>query len=211
MGNSQLINLIISVPAVLIAFTVQGYAKALVADKLGDKTPRFQGRLTLNPIAHIDLVGFIMILLFHFGWTKPIETNPRAYKRGYKDAIKVSIAAPIGNLVAAFIGMFIYVFLIRYMGTMLSGAGGTVLLSMVYAVVSVNVSLCVFNLLPLPGLAGFEILRDLAPKHFYKIADTIYQYQFLILMVVVFVGSSFLYYPVSFIIKLFYRIVRIIL
>ena len=152
-----------------------------------------------------------MILLFHFGWTKPIETNPRAYKRGYKDAIKVSIAAPIGNLIAAFIGMFIYVFLIRYMGTMLSGAGGTVLLSMVYAVVSVNVSLCVFNLLPLPGLAGFEILRDLAPKHFYKIADKIYQYQFLILMVVVFVGSSFLYYPVSFIINLFYRIVRIIL
>ena len=211
MRNFQLFNLIISVPAVLIAFTVQGYAKALVADKLGDKTPRFQGRLTLNPIAHIDLVGFIMILLFHFGWTKPLETNPRAYKRGYKDAIKVSIAAPIGNLIAAFIGMFIYVFLIRYMGTMLTGAGGTVLLSMVYAVVSVNVSLCVFNLLPLPGLAGFEILRDLAPKHFYKIADKIYQYQFLILMVVVFVGSSFLYYPVSFIINLFYRIVRIIL
>ena len=211
MRNFQLFNLIISVPAVLIAFTVQGYAKALVADKLGDKTPRFQGRLTLNPIAHIDLVGFIMILLFHFGWTKPIETNPRAYKRGYKDAIQVSNAAPIGNWIAAFIGMFIYVFLIRYMGTMLTGAGGTVLLSMVYAVVSVNVSLCVFNLLPLPGLAGFEILRDLAPKHFYKIADTIYQYQFLILMVVVFVGSSFLYYPVSFIINLFYRIVRIIL
>ena len=152
-----------------------------------------------------------MILLFHFGWTKPIETNPRAYKRGYKDAIKVSIAAPIGNLIAAFIGMFIYVFLIRYMGTMLTGTGGTVLLSMVYAVVSVNVSLCVFNLLPLPGLAGFEILRDLSPKHFYKIADKIYQYQFLILMVVVFVGSSFLYYPVSLIINLFYRIVRIIL
>ena len=115
MRNFDLFNLIISVPAVLIAFTVQGYAKAFVADKLGDKTPRFQGRLTLNPIAHIDIVGFIMILLFRFGWTKPLETNPRAYKRGYKDAIKVSIAAPIGNLIAAFIGMFIYVFLIRFM------------------------------------------------------------------------------------------------
>ena len=152
-----------------------------------------------------------MILLFRFGWTKPLETNPRAYKRGYKDAIKVSIAAPIGNLIAAFIGMFIYVFLIRFMGTMLSGAAGTVILSMVYAVVSVNVSLFVFNLLPLPGLAGFEIFRDLAPKHFYKMADKIYEYQFLILMFVVFVGSSFLYYPVSLIINLFYRIVRIIL
>lgn len=211
MRNFNLFSLIISVPAVLIAFTVQGYAKAFVADKLGDKTPRFQGRLTLNPAAHIDLMGFVMILLFHFGWTKPLETNPRAYKNGYKDAIKVSIAAPIGNLIAAFIAMFIYVFLIRFMGTVLSGATGTVILSMVYAVVSVNISLFVFNLLPLPGLAGFEIFRDLAPKHFYRVADKIYQYQMIILMLVIFVGSSFLSYPVMWIMNLFYRIVRIIL
>mgnify|MGYP000180570928 CR=1 FL=1 len=83
----NLLYIILKIPAILIAFTVQGYAKALVADKLGDKTPRFQGRLTLNPAAHIDLIGFIMILLAGFGWTKPLNTNPSAYKRRYKDAI----------------------------------------------------------------------------------------------------------------------------
>ena len=210
MRNFDLFNLIISVPAVLIAFTVQGYAKAFVADKLGDKTPRFQGRLTLNPIAHIDIVGFIMILLFRFGWTKPLETNPRAYKRGYKDAIKVSIAAPIGNLIAAFIGMFIYVFLIRFMGTMLSGASGTVILSMVYSVVSVNVSLFVFNLLPLPGLAGFEIFRDLWPKTFYKVSDKIYQYQFLILIAIIFIGGTILSIPVNLILNGFMAFAKLI-
>ena len=210
MRNFDLFNLIISVPAVLIAFTVQGYAKAFVADKLGDKTPRFQGRLTLNPIAHIDIVGFIMILLFRFGWTKPLETNPRAYKRGYKDAIKVSIAAPIGNLIAAFIGMFIYVFLIRFMGTMLSGAAGTVILSMVYAVVSVNVSLFVFNLLPIPGLAGFEIFRDLWPKTFYKVSDKIYQYQFLILIAIIFIGGTILSIPVNLILNGFMAFAKLI-
>ena len=81
----ELLGVILKIPAILIAFTAQGYAKALVADKLGDKTPRFQGRLTLNPAAHIDLIGFIMILIAGFGWTKPLNTNPSAYKRGYKD------------------------------------------------------------------------------------------------------------------------------
>ena len=92
--NFDLLTIILTIPGALIAFTAQGYARALVADKLGDKTPRFQGRLTLNPAAHIDLIGFIMILIAGFGWTKPLNTNPSAYKRGYKDAIKVSIAAP---------------------------------------------------------------------------------------------------------------------
>ena len=211
MGSFSLYNFIISVPAILIAFTVQGYSKALVADKLGDKTPRLQGRLTLNPIAHIDPIGFIMILIFKFGWTKPLETNPRAYKRGYKDAIKVSIAAPIGNLITGFIGMFIYVFLLKYMGNFLNNASGVVIVQMISAIISINISLCIFNLLPLPGLAGFEIFRDLAPKHFYKISDKIYQYQFVILIIIVFAGSTFLYYPVSVIIDLFYKIATLIL
>ena len=113
----NLLYIILKIPAILIAFTVQGYAKALVADKLGDKTPRFQGRLTLNPAAHIDLIGFIMILLAGFGWTKPLNTNPSAYKRRYKDAIKVSIAAPLANLLVGFIGMILLVFTSKFYHT----------------------------------------------------------------------------------------------
>ena len=102
-------SMLLSVPAVLIAFIVQGYGKALVADRLGDKTPRFQGRLTLNPTAHIDPIGFLLILVCGFGWTKPVETNPSAYKRGYKDSIKVALAGPIANLITAFVFAFVSV------------------------------------------------------------------------------------------------------
>ena len=207
----QLLVIILKIPAILIAFTAQGYAKALVADKLGDKTPRFQGRLTLNPAAHIDLIGFLMILIAGFGWTKPLNTNPSAYKRGYKDAIKVSVAAPLANLLVGLLGTILYVGTYKFLSNILPDTIYFILINMVLLIATVNVSLFVFNLLPLPGLAGFEIFRDLAPKHFYKMADKIYEYQFLILMFVVFVGSSILYYPVSFIINLFYSIVRIIL
>ena len=176
----QLLGYILKIPAILIAFTAQGYAKALVADKLGDKTPRFQGRLTLNPAEHVDLIGFLMILIAGFGWTKPLNTNPSAYKRGYKDAIKVSIAAPIANLLVGFIAMILYVFCYKFLLNILPDTAFYILSRMIGYTASINISLFVFTLLPLPGLAGFDIFRDLWPKTFYKVSDKIYQYQFLI-------------------------------
>ena len=169
----QLLVIILKIPAILIAFTAQGYAKALVADKLGDKTPRFQGRLTLNPSAHIDLIGFLMILIAGFGWTKPLNTNPSAYKRGYKDAIKVSVAAPLANLLVGFLGTILYVFTYKFLSNILSDTIYFILINMIWLIATVNVSLFVFNLLPIPGLAGFEIFRDLWPKTFYKVSDKI--------------------------------------
>lgn len=208
--NDQLFSIIISVPAVVIAFTIQGYAKAFVADRLGDKTPRFQGRLTLNPAAHIDLIGLIMILICHFGWSKPMETNPRAYKRGYKDSIKVSIAAPLGNLIAGFLGALLYVAFIKFFYFSIPQSVYVVLVNMILAILSVNVGLAIFNLLPLPGLAGFDIFRDLAPKKFYQVADKIYQYQFIILIGVIVIGGTIISIPASAIINGFIYIARII-
>ena len=206
----NLLYIILKIPAILIAFTVQGYAKALVADKLGDKTPRFQGRLTLNPAAHIDLIGFIMILLAGFGWTKPLNTNPSAYKRRYKDAIKVSIAAPLANLLVGFIGMILLVFTSKFLSYILPETIFFILFNMLKFVSSINISLFVFNLLPLPGLAGFEIFRDLWPKTFYKVSDKIYQYQFLILIAIIFIGGSILSIPVNFIYNAFMTLARLI-
>ena len=157
----QLLGYILKIPAILIAFTAQGYAKALVADKLGDKTPRFQGRLTLNPAAHVDLIGFLMILIAGFGWTKPLNTNPSAYKRGYKDAIKVSVAAPLANLLVGFLGTILYVATYKFLPNILSDTVFFILINMIGLIATVNISLFVFNLLPIPGLAGFEIFRDL--------------------------------------------------
>lgn len=201
--SNEILSIILSVPAVMIAFTVQGYAKALVADRLGDKTPRFQGRLTMNPIAHIDPIGFILILIFGFGWTKPLNTNPSAYRRGYKDSIKVSISPIIGTLTVGFLGMILYYIFIRFVYGSLPSTFSFILASMLRNVAYVNVGLTIFTLLPLPGLPGFDIFRDLSPKNFYKVADKIYQYQYIIIMLVILVGRGFLSYISGIIINLF--------
>ncbi|MEE0933866.1 MULTISPECIES: site-2 protease family protein [unclassified Clostridium] len=206
----ELLVIILKIPAILIAFTAQGYAKALVADKLGDKTPRFQGRLTLNPAAHIDLIGFIMILIAGFGWTKPLNTNPSAYKRGYKDAIKVSIAAPLANLLVGLLGTILYVGTYKFLSNILPDTIYFILINMVLLIATVNVSLFVFNLLPIPGLAGFEIFRDLWPKTFYKVSDKIYQYQFLILIAIIFIGGTILSIPVNLILNGFMAFAKLI-
>ena len=216
----QLLGYILKIPAILIAFTAQGYAKALVADKLGDKTPRFQGRLTLNPAEHVDLIGFLMILIAGFGWTKPLNTNPSAYKRGYKDAIKVSVAAPLANLLVGFLGTILYVATYKFLPNILPDTIFLpnilpdtiffILINMIRLIATVNISLFVFNLLPIPGLAGFEIFRDLWPKTFYKVSDKIYQYQFLILIAIIFIGGTILSIPVNFILNGFMAFARLI-
>ncbi len=206
----ELLVIILKIPAILIAFTAQGYAKALVADKLGDKTPRFQGRLTLNPAAHIDLIGFLMILIAGFGWTKPLNTNPSAYKRGYKDAIKVSVAAPLANLLVGLLGSILYVGTYRFLSNILPDTIYFILINMIWLIATVNVSLFVFNLLPIPGLAGFEIFRYLWPKTFYKVSDKIYQYQFLILIAIIIIGGTILSIPVNFILNGFMAFARLI-
>ena len=80
MGNFNIYDKAIMIPAILIAFAFHEFAHAFVADKLGDDTPRYEGRLTLNPANHIEPVGFLMIIIFGFGWAKPVRTNPSAYR-----------------------------------------------------------------------------------------------------------------------------------
>lgn len=202
--NNWLLGKILVIPAILIGLTFHEYAHAIVADKLGDKTPKFQGRLTLNPFVHIDLLGFIMILAIGFGWAKPIQTNPSAFKNRYKDDLKVSIAGPIANLIVAFLGAILMVLLDKFGSVPLSGVPilYAILANIFSAIISINCMLFIFNLLPLPGLDGFHVLRDLSPSTYYKISDAIYRYQMIILLVfvatplssyIVGIPSSFLY------------------
>lgn len=183
--NSNLLNTVLSIPAILVAFTFHEYAHAWMADRLGDKTARFQGRLTLNPIAHIDPIGFIMILLFRFGWAKPTPVNPRAFKNYYKDDLKVSIAGPIANLIVAFIFTVITGIYLR-LTIGVSGDFADLVLNMLFMVVIINVNLFFFNLLPVPGFDGFNILEDLFPRAFRRIGDQINKYQMIIFFIVVF-------------------------
>jgi Zn-dependent protease len=178
----KLLSKILTIPAILIGFTFHEFAHAVVADRLGDKTPKFQGRLSLNPIVHVDPIGFIMILLFGFGWAKPVQVNPSAFKNYYKDDLKVSIAGPISNLIIAFIFGGI-MFLMEKINPAYGGQVFGILYLIVDFTIRINCMLAFFNLMPLPGLDGFHILRDLFPSKFYKYADQIYRYQIVILVI----------------------------
>lgn len=202
MGSFQfsILNILLTIPAMLIAFTVQGYAKAKMAYKLGDKAQKLQGRMTLNPINHIDPVGMIMILLFRFGWTKPVEINQSSFKNYYKDDLKVRLAAPIANFIVALVFAVFYGVFMATIARSIPESYYIVLVKMILNIISINVSLGIFILLPLPGLEGFYIFRDLSPKNFYKVADSLYRYQMVILLVIIVFGGSLLMGPVSFIV-----------
>jgi Zn-dependent protease len=206
--REQILTTVLLIPGILLGLTFHEYAHAYVADKLGDKTPRFQGRLTLNPLVHIDPIGFIMILIVHFGWAKPVQTNPSAYKNYYKDDLKVSIAGPLANLIIAFLSGLVLAIYIK-IGLNISTNLDTIINDILYLSIEMNCMLFVLNLIPIPGFDGFHILRDLFPKLFYNISDKIYQYQFIIM--IVFLVSPLSYYiiqlPADFIRNLIINIV----
>jgi len=183
LDTQQILSKILMIPAILIAFTFHEYAHAITADRLGDKTPRFQGRLTLNPIAHLDLMGFILILLVGFGWAKPVETNPSAYKDYYKDDLLVSFAGPLANLILGFIFAVLTVIFAKFSPS--QGALASLIYSILAITGSINCMLFFLNLVPIPGFDGFHIVRDLFPKFVGELSDSIYRYQFLIFMVLI--------------------------
>jgi Zn-dependent protease len=199
--RDTLLEIILIIPGMLLAFTFHEYAHALVADRLGDKTPRFQGRLTLNPISHIDPIGFVAVLLFRFGWAKPVQTNPSAYKNYYKDDLKVSLAGPIANFLVAIIMAIILGFFAKYAQAVLPDVLSKVLYSMIFLAIVINVNIGLFNLIPIPGLDGFSLLRDLKPSFFHRYEEKFYQYQMLIMLGLIFVGGRIIEIPAGFILR----------
>ena len=144
-------------------------------------------------------MGFILILLVGFGWAKPVQTNPSAYKNYYKDDLKVSAAGPIANLILGLVFAILYTIFWRY-----SPAGGglnTIILQILKITSYLNCILFFLNLMPIPGLDGFHIVRDLYPKFFYNLSDSVTRYQFIIFMVLIFPilpgGQSVFYYIVQ--------------
>lgn len=200
--NNYLLDKILIIPAILLAFTFHEYAHAVMAVKLGDDTPKLQGRLTLNPFAHVDIGGFIMILLVGFGWAKPVITNPKAFKNFHKDDLKVSIAGPIANLLLGLIMTILLVLFYRFFGE-LKNTNMNLYVVVNEIIQNAAVLNCVWfflNLLPIPGFDGFHVLSDLFPKFIYKLSPNIYKYQiaiFMLLIVPIFNGMSILNFIVG--------------
>ena len=162
-----LFSLVISIPGVLIAITFHEFAHAFVADRLGDDTARREGRLSLNPFAHLDPIGTLLLLVAGFGWGKPVHVDPRNYTRKMSmdkcEAI-VSAAGPIMNIILAFIFALIYCAVYKF-GNMqfLSSTAGTITLLVLSSIIATNIGLGVFNLIPLPPLDGSKIIMPFLP------------------------------------------------
>ena len=147
-------SMIYTVPALLIAITIHEYAHALTADAMGDPTPRYLGRLTFNPLAHLDILGAIMLALFHFGWAKPVAINPNNFRNRREGMIKVSLAGPAANLFLCFLAALIMVSMQR-LHVLTPGVSAFLLWTMQY-----NVWFAFFNLLPIPPLDGSRLLMN---------------------------------------------------
>ena len=175
-----------------------------MADKLGDKSPRFKGELTLDPLKHVDIAGAIMMALFGFGWSKSVEINKYAFKNPKKDALKVNIAAWLSNLVVAIIGVMLTGLYLRFFG--LRGDFSKIIFLILQYIIILNVNFFVFNILPLPGLDCFRILEDLKPQLFYKLSGIVYQYYYPILIVIILLGRYVLAIPSQLVMAFVYSI-----
>lgn len=192
----QLLGLLLSAPGVLIAITFHEFAHGYAAYKLGDDTAKNQGRLSLNPLAHLDPIGTLMLLVAGFGWGKPVEVNPRNYTRKIsmeKGEAIVSLAGPLMNFVLAIIFTLIYCAIYKFASTsfLVSTIGGIITL-LISTTISINIGLGVFNLIPLPPLDGSKIIMPFLPykaKEFFVNNEQIFYIVFVLLWITGLAGT----------------------
>jgi Zn-dependent protease len=176
-------------PPFLLAISCHESAHAYVAYRLGDPTARDLGRVTLNPLPHIDIFGLIVLFVAHFGWAKPVPVNPYNLKNPIRDNLWISLAGPASNLILAAISGLVF----RLTSPFLVGSpAGEFLLTMILISVSLNIVLMVFNMIPLPPLDGFHILEGLVSTETYVKLQRVQQIGPFILLAVVFFGGRFL-------------------
>ncbi|HPD96907.1 MAG TPA: site-2 protease family protein [Synergistales bacterium] len=175
-------DLLLSLPAVLWAITFHEFCHGYAAFRLGDPTAQRMGRLTLNPLAHLDPIGALMLLVFRFGWAKPVPVEPRYFKHPRRDLIIVSLAGSAGNfLTAVFSGLVVRLVPGPFMS---NPALGRFILLMIL----INLGLGVFNLIPIPPLDGSKLLYVLLPPKYMGWFFWLERYGFFVLMILLVLG-----------------------
>jgi len=179
--------------SIVIGFTFHEFAHAFVAYKFGDPTAQKQGRLTLNPIVHIDLIGAIFILIAGFGWAKPVPVNRHYFKRPKLAGVLVSLAGPVSNLILAFLGFIIIALLIKLNVPVGSNFD---LYPFFKIFVYMNLLLFAFNLIPLPPLDGYRIIEDLVSSRIRARLSKYEVYGSILFIVLIVTGlSSYTIFP----------------
>ena len=197
MFGFDLLGMIAGIPGLIIAMVVHEYAHARTAVAMGDFTPRMMGRLTLNPAAHVDPVGLIMLLVARFGWAKPVIINPRNFKNWRRGELLVALAGPGANLLTAFltvVALGVYL----HMGMPLTRGVRMV----VYLIIIYNINFAIFNMIPLPPLDGSKVLFSVIKESAYTRLMMIEQYGSIILFALF--ATGILGRPVSALVSFLY-------
>ena len=157
----DLLSIVIIAPPILLALTIHEYAHGYVAYRLGDDTAYLAGRLTLNPLSHLDPIGTLMLFIAHIGWAKPVPVNPYNLRNPKRDLIWVSIAGPAANMILALAGGIVIRLLPQQWFIYHHSTAIDIMLTMLVYLVVINIILAVFNLIPIPPLDGSKILGGL--------------------------------------------------
>src|SRR3989344_2576529 len=212
----QIFSFVIGFLAIVVAITVHEFAHAFLADRLGDPTPRLQGRLTLNPLAHLDPIGTLLLLIARFGWGKPVQFDPFNLRNPRRDAALISIAGPISNLLLATAASIVLRVLLGLQYSVIAhttetiGIIAAILISFLNSLIYMNVVLAIFNLIPIHPLDGFKIvggfLNPSQAREWYSLER--YGFIFLILLIFPMFGNTA---PISYILSPALKIILSIL
>lgn len=159
--SDWIVSTLITIPGIIVGLSFHEYAHAMVAYKCGDVTPRVMGRCTIDPQAHVDLFGILSLLFIGFGWGKPVVVNPANFRSRRRDSILVGIAGVTMNLILAFVFGLILKLLVTAVPAILTTSFGHTIFMVFYYVIIINISLMLFNLLPVPPLDGFNVFTEI--------------------------------------------------
>ncbi len=168
--------------AMCVAISFHEWAHAYVAYKLGDPTAKNMGRMTLDPLKHLDWLGVLCFLFFQIGWAKPVIVNPRNLKHYRRDDIFISIAGPLMNLLLSFVFYGIWLFTQPVFGV------DSVVSQILSTIFYVNIAFAIFNIIPIPPLDGFHVFTSIFVKKNYKVVDFLKRYGIFILLALLFLG-----------------------
>ncbi|MBI4067120.1 site-2 protease family protein [Candidatus Gottesmanbacteria bacterium] len=179
---SNPLSFIIYIAALLVAITIHEFSHAYMADRLGDPTPKLMGRITFNPLAHLDVLGTLMLVLVGFGWGKPVQFDPFNLRHPKKDSALISLAGPASNLILASILSLI----LRVASPIGLISPISLIESILEPFIYLNVLLAIFNLIPIHPLDGFKVVGGLLPKHYYDSWVQLERYGLLFLIILLF-------------------------